>query len=64
MVRLDGTVPAEKRLALCDSFNDPNGDKFIFLISTLAGGVGLNLTGANRVVILWVLSCIFEFAQW
>ena len=42
----------EAGLALCDDFNDASGNKFIFLISTLAGGVGLNLTSANRVVIL------------
>ncbi|EJU00345.1 hypothetical protein DACRYDRAFT_23259 [Dacryopinax primogenitus] len=48
--RLDGKVPAEKRMDEVDSFNtDPN--VFIFLISTLAGGVGLNLTAANKVVI-------------
>lgn len=51
MVRLDGSVDPSKRLELCDRFNDPEGDKFLFLISTLAGGVGLNLTAANRVVI-------------
>jgi SNF2 family DNA or RNA helicase len=35
---------------MVDRFNnDP--DKFIFLISTMTGGVGLNLTSANRVVI-------------
>ncbi|KAL7007449.1 hypothetical protein EMMF5_002913 [Cystobasidiomycetes sp. EMM_F5] len=38
-------------LPLCDEFNNPQGNKFIFLISTFAGGVGLNLTAANRVVI-------------
>lgn len=35
---------------MIDRFNhDP--DMFVFLISTLAGGTGLNLTGANKVVI-------------
>ena len=34
---------------LVDEFNDPNGDKFAFLISTRAGGVGLNLKAANKV---------------
>lgn len=35
---------------MIDQFHsDP--DIFIFLISTLAGGTGLNLTGANKVVI-------------
>ena len=35
---------------MVDRFNnDP--EKFVFLISTMTGGVGLNLTSANRVVI-------------
>jgi len=35
---------------MIDKFHrDP--DIFVFLISTLAGGTGLNLTGANKVVI-------------
>ncbi|KAK9899632.1 hypothetical protein P389DRAFT_164661 [Cystobasidium minutum MCA 4210] len=51
VVRLDGSTPADHRLTLCDQFNDPAGGQFLFLISTLAGGVGLNLTSANRVVI-------------
>jgi len=39
---------------MIDKFHeDPN--VFIFLISTLAGGTGLNLTGANKVVIFGVL---------
>jgi hypothetical protein len=38
-------------MPMIDRFHqDP--DIFIFLISTLAGGTGLNLTGANKVVIL------------
>ncbi|GAA5862724.1 hypothetical protein JCM3774_001897 [Rhodotorula dairenensis] len=48
---LDGSTPQEDRMLLVDEFNDPDGDKFCFLISTRAGGVGLNLTAANRVVI-------------
>ncbi|EGG03201.1 uncharacterized protein MELLADRAFT_90365 [Melampsora larici-populina 98AG31] len=49
-VRLDGKVPTAERMARVDEFQrDP--DKFIFLASTLAGGVGLNLTAANKVVI-------------
>ena len=35
---------------MIDKFNN-SPDVFIFLISTLAGGTGLNLTGANKVVI-------------
>lgn len=31
-----------------DRFNDPNGGVFVFLLSTRAGGVGLNLTGASN----------------
>ncbi|XP_052090388.1 DNA excision repair protein ERCC-6-like 2 [Mytilus californianus] len=48
--RLDGSTSMKKRMALVREFNrDPN--IFIFLICTRAGGLGLNLTGANRVVI-------------
>ncbi|KAJ8040811.1 DNA excision repair protein ERCC-6-like 2 [Holothuria leucospilota] len=48
--RLDGKTPASERQRLVRDFNqDP--DVFIFLISTKAGGMGLNLTGANVVII-------------
>jgi hypothetical protein len=49
--RLDGKTPTKQRKLLVDQFNHPASTTFIFLISTRAGGVGLNLTGANRVVI-------------
>ncbi|KAI0407640.1 P-loop containing nucleoside triphosphate hydrolase protein [Xylaria palmicola] len=48
---LDGSLSYEERQATVDDFNcDPN--QFIFLISTKAGGVGLNITSANKVVIM------------
>ncbi|GAA6011499.1 hypothetical protein JCM10207_002640 [Rhodosporidiobolus poonsookiae] len=48
---LDGSTPQEDRMPLVDQFEDPDQEYFCFLISTKAGGVGLNLTAANRVVI-------------
>jgi SNF2 family DNA or RNA helicase len=47
---LDGSLSYEDRQKEVDDFNsDPN--QFVFLISTKAGGVGLNITSANKVVI-------------
>ena len=47
---LDGGMPLAERAKAVDDFNyDP--DQFVFLISTKAGGVGLNITAANKVVI-------------
>jgi SWI/SNF-related matrix-associated actin-dependent regulator 1 of chromatin subfamily A len=50
-VRLDGSTAVADRLTIVDSFNDPNGGVFAFLLSTRAGGQGLNLTGADTVVL-------------
>lgn len=48
---LDGETPLDLRTPAVDDFNaDPN--QFVFLISTRAGGVGLNITSANKVVIV------------
>ncbi|KAJ4302286.1 hypothetical protein N0V88_002429 [Collariella sp. IMI 366227] len=47
---LDGSLSYEDRQKVVDDFNsDPS--QFAFLISTKAGGVGLNITSANKVVI-------------
>jgi SNF2 family DNA or RNA helicase len=47
---LDGQMSLADRAKAVDDFNsDP--DQFVFLISTKAGGVGLNITAANKVVI-------------
>ncbi len=51
MFRLDGTMTINKRQKLVDKFNDPEGKEFIFLLSSKAGGCGLNLIGANRLVL-------------
>lgn len=50
---LDGETAAAGRVGLCDRFN--RGERDVFLISLKAGGTGLNLTGADTVVLydLW-----------
>ncbi|GAM85532.1 hypothetical protein ANO11243_035390 [Dothideomycetidae sp. 11243] len=50
-LRLDGTMTVNKRQKLVDRFNDPEGSEFVFLLSSKAGGCGLNLIGANRLVL-------------
>jgi DNA excision repair protein ERCC-6-like 2 len=48
---LDGSMKYEERYAVVTDFNtDPS--QFVFLISTRAGGVGLNITSANKVVVV------------
>lgn len=51
-LRLDGTMTINKRQKIVDKFNDPEGPEFIFLLSSKAGGCGINLIGANRLVLL------------
>ncbi|MNG09545.1 hypothetical protein D3C84_929660 [compost metagenome] len=50
---LDGSTPPEERAELCSRFNQ--GERELFLISLKAGGTGLNLTGADTVILydLW-----------
>ena len=42
-LRLDGNVKTESREKLLELFNSPNSEYFIFMLSTRAGGLGLNL---------------------
>jgi SWI/SNF-related matrix-associated actin-dependent regulator of chromatin subfamily A member 5 len=49
--RLDGNTDLDERERYIEEFTKPNSEKFIFLISTRAGGLGLNLMTANIVVL-------------
>ncbi|RAL16711.1 DEAD/DEAH box helicase [Aspergillus homomorphus CBS 101889] len=51
-LRLDGSTPAQKRQSLVEDFNRLPADLcFAFLLSAKAGGTGLNLIGASRLVL-------------
>jgi DNA repair and recombination protein RAD54B len=51
-MRLDGTTPANKRQGLVDRFNNSTPkNAFAFLLSAKAGGTGLNLIGASRLIL-------------
>uniref|UniRef100_A0A8C7D6D5 SWI/SNF related BAF chromatin remodeling complex subunit ATPase 2 n=1 Tax=Oncorhynchus kisutch TaxID=8019 RepID=A0A8C7D6D5_ONCKI len=50
-LRLDGTTKSEDRAALLKKFNEKGSQYFVFLLSTRAGGLGLNLQAADTVVI-------------
>ena len=49
-VRLDGSMAIKKRAKLVAAFNDPESSDYVFMLSSKAGGCGLNLIGANRLV--------------
>ncbi len=50
--RMDGSTPPDTRKKWCSYFNNKNHtDCRLFLISTKAGGLGINLVAANRVII-------------
>ena len=50
-LRLDGTTKSEDRGDLLKKFNSKDSEYFLFLLSTRAGGLGLNLQTADTVVI-------------
>nr|CAD1830058.1 unnamed protein product [Ananas comosus var. bracteatus] len=49
--RIDGNTGGEDRDASIDAFNKPGSEKFIFLLSTRAGGLGINLATADVVIL-------------
>ena len=50
-LRLDGTTKSEDRGQLLEMFNKEDSPYFIFMLSTRAGGLGLNLQTADTVII-------------
>merc|ERR1712212_599363 len=50
-LRLDGTTKTEERGEMLREFNQPDSEYFIFILSTRAGGLGLNLQTADTVII-------------
>ena len=49
--RIDGNTGGEDRDASIEAFNKPGSEKFVFLLSTRAGGLGINLATADVVVL-------------
>ncbi|XP_028751637.1 ISWI chromatin-remodeling complex ATPase CHR11 isoform X1 [Neltuma alba] len=49
--RIDGNTGGEDRDASIDIFNKPGSEKFVFLLSTRAGGLGINLATADVVIL-------------
>ena len=49
--RIDGSTAHEDRISAIDDYNKPGSEKFIFLLTTRAGGLGINLTSADIVVL-------------
>lgn len=49
--RLDGNTPHEDRRQAIETFNAPKSSKFIFMLSTRAGGLGINLATADVVIL-------------
>lgn len=49
--RIDGSTSHEDRIDAIDEYNSPDSEKFIFLLTTRAGGLGINLTSADIVIL-------------
>ena len=49
--RLDGDTPTLSRTRLIESYTNPGSDTFAFILTTRTGGVGINLTSADTIII-------------
>eukprot|EP00752_Nemacystus_decipiens_P001789 g1728.t2 len=54
--RIDGNTPHDTRQDLIEEYNTPGSEKFVFLLSTRAGGLGINLQSAD--------TCILYDSDW
>ena len=50
-LRLDGSTKSDERSELVQKWNTPNSPYWLFILSTKAGGLGLNLQTADTVII-------------
>ncbi|EJS41615.1 isw2p [Saccharomyces arboricola H-6] len=49
--RIDGSTSHEERIEAIDDYNKPDSEKFVFLLTTRAGGLGINLVAADTVIL-------------
>lgn len=49
--RIDGKTSSEDRTAAIEAYNAPDSNKFLFLLTTRAGGLGINLYTADTVIL-------------
>ncbi|ODV81372.1 uncharacterized protein CANTADRAFT_58207 [Suhomyces tanzawaensis NRRL Y-17324] len=49
--RIDGQTEHSDRINAIDEYNKPGSEKFVFLLTTRAGGLGINLTSADIVIL-------------
>ncbi|CAO2609990.1 SWI/SNF-related matrix-associated actin-dependent regulator of chromatin subfamily A member 5 [Lemmus lemmus] len=49
--RLDGQTPHDERQDSINAYNEPNSTKFVFMLSTRAGGLGISLATADVVIL-------------
>lgn len=61
--RIDGSTSHEDRLNSIDEYNKEGSEKFIFLLTTRAGGLGINLTSAD-IVVLYDSDWCVRFDSW
>lgn len=50
-LRLDGKTPTKRRAEIVELLNEPRSDEHVLLLSSRAGGTGLNLVGANYLIL-------------